>query len=41
MTKRLACNQLELAPITSDLSHVTDEWLAGMRQIMSQGNELA
>ena len=39
--KRFACNELELARVTGDLSHVTDERLASVHQIESHGNELA
>ena len=41
IVKRFACNELELAHVTGDLSRVTDEWLASMHQRDSQGNELA
>ena len=41
IAKRFACNELELAHVTGDLSCVTDERLASTRQIESQGNELA
>ena len=41
IAKRFACNELELARVTGDLSRVTDERLASAHQIESQGNELA
>ena len=41
IAKRFACNELELACVTGDLSRVKDERLASMHQIESQGNELA
>ena len=41
IAKRFACNELELAYVTGDLSRVTDERLVSACQIESQGNELA
>ena len=41
IAKRFAYNELELAHVTGDLSRVTNERLASVRQIESQGNELA
>ena len=41
IVKSFACNELELARVTGDLSRVTDEWLVSSHQIESQGNELA
>ena len=41
IAKKFACNELELACVTGDLSRVTDKRLASAHQIESQSNELA